>query len=46
MERLRIHDIVGWRLVLEVRKPLTQAEELVLLGIGLGTTLLGQEVHR
>jgi hypothetical protein len=47
MERLGICDFyvsAGWRLFLEVGKSLTEAEELVLLGVGLGATLLGQGV--
>lgn len=46
MERLGIRDFyvfAGWRLFLEVGISLAQAEELVLLGVGLGATLLGQE---
>lgn len=46
MERLGICDFyvfAGWRLFLEVGIPLAQAEELVLLGVELGATLLGQE---
>jgi hypothetical protein len=46
MERLGIHDFyvfAGWWLFLVVGKSLAQAEELVLLGVELGATLLGQE---